>query len=81
MVIDEIQKMRSGMLQVILPGITNNYEYVVYPTNPTEVYKTYSTLDIVFILISDVGAEEMLDLLTNYPRDELPVVAMRREVY
>lgn len=85
-IFDEIQKVLPGTLDVLVSAIgEQGYIGTIDNTsqNKTSVKynKVQSTSDVVFIFISDIGADRMIKLLLAYgEKDLIPKAKLRSEV-
>lgn len=76
-VFDEVQKIAPKVLEVILPALEDRGSISIM--SPTQVM--YSTQNVVFILISDIGFDQMKRFLIGYgDREAIPLSRMRNEV-
>lgn len=77
-VFDEIQKVVPGALDILVGGLKERGSFRVYGSSGVE---SFSTENVVFILTSDIGAEDMEDLLIAYDdRELIPQQILRSEV-
>lgn len=74
-VLEEVQKIAPGVLEVLLPALEKNGQLRWKDT-------AVSTSNCIFIFISDIGADVMVKLLLAHGGDRLavPTGALRREV-
>lgn len=74
-IIEEIQKVAPGVLEVLVPALEKNGELRWKDA-------VVSTSNCIFIFISDIGADVMMKLLLGHGGDRLsvPVGSLRREV-
>lgn len=74
-ILEEVQKIAPGILEVLVPGLENNGEL-------RWKEMSVSTVNCIFIFISDIGSDVMVKLLLTHGGDRLsvPIGALRREV-
>ena len=79
-VFDEIQKVMPGTLEVLMPALEEKGT-ISYTDAATRKTSVYSTSQVIFVLISDIGAERMTRLLLKYQtRSAIPINILRNEV-
>ena len=79
-VFDEIQKVMPGTLDVLMPALEEKGT-ISYTDASTRKTATYSTSQVIFVFISDIGAERMTRLLLKYQaRSAIPINILRSEV-
>lgn len=85
-IFDEIQKVLPGTLDILVSAIgEQGYISTTDNTNQNNTSikynKVYSTSNVVFIFISDIGADRMIKLLLAYgEKDLIPKAKLRSEV-
>ena len=71
-IFDEIQKAAPRVLEVLIPALTERGSVSVDTwtkdrnSDDKQEYKQYSTSNCIFIFISDIGSDKMIDLLLKY---------------
>ena len=86
-IFDEIQKAAPKVLEVLIPALSERGSISVDPwtrdksSDDKQEYKQYSTSNCIFIFISDIGSEKMIDLLLKYGEKSLvPRQSLREAV-
>lgn len=76
-IFEEVQKVVPGVLEVLLPMLSERGSAREIKGSNVE----YSTINCVFIFISDVAADAMIKLLlTHGDRTSLPQILLRKEI-
>ena len=79
-VFDEVQKIMPRSLDVLIPALEE--KGTITHTNPvTKRTTSLSTSEVIFVFISDIGADRMTRLLLKYQtRTAIPINVLRHEV-
>ena len=80
---DEVQKIVPGTIDVLVGAMKDRGFFTYYPEVPSEKDKieTFPTSELVFILVSDIGSDAMINLLLTYgDRELIPQTTIRQEV-
>ena len=79
-VFDEVQKIMPGALDVIIPALDDGGS-ITHTDSVSRKTTTLSTSQVIFVIISDIGAEKMTRLLLKYQkRSAIPINVLRHEV-
>ena len=79
-VFDEVQKISPGALDVLMPALEGQGT-LTHTDSTTHKTSMYSTSQVIFVFISDIGADRMTRLLLKYQkRTAIPTNLLRDEV-